>query len=82
MSISQKNIDIQFEDEALHHITEMASGHNKGVRGLDTVLSEIFNTIISNLPSRADEAELTPSKHRVIEINKEYLTKNINVKQL
>lgn len=79
---SKKNIDIQFEEEALRHISEMAYVHNKGVRGLDTVLSEIFSTIISNLPSRTDEVEVIPSKHKVIAISKEYLAKNFNVKQL
>ena len=57
----------------------MAYEHNKGVRGLDTVLSEIFSTIISNLPSRTDELEVSPSKHKVIAISKEYLAKNLNV---
>lgn len=76
---SKKNIDIQFEEEALRHISEMAYVHNKGVRGLDAVLSEIFNTIISKLPSRTDEAEAMPSKHKVIAISKEYLAKNLNI---
>ena len=76
---SKKNIDIQFEEEALHHISEMAYMHNKGVRGLDAVLSEIFNTIISKLPSRTDKAEASPSKHKVIAISKEYLAKNLNI---
>lgn len=76
---SKKNIDIQFEEEALRHISEMAYVHNKGVRGLDAVLSEIFNTIISKLPSRTDEAEALPSKHKVIAISKEYLAKNLNI---
>ena len=57
----------------------MAYVHNKGVRGLDAVLSEIFNTIISKLPSRTDEAEALPSKHKVIAISKEYLAKNLNI---
>ena len=76
---SKKNIDIQFEEEALRHISEMAYVHNKGVRGLDAVLSEIFNTIISKLPSRTDKAEAPPSKHKVIAISKEYLAKNLNI---
>lgn len=76
---SKKNIEIQFEEDALRHISEMAYEHNKGVRGLDTVLYEIFSTIISNFPSRADEVEVNPSKHKVIAISKEYLAKNLNV---
>lgn len=76
---SKKNIEIQFEEDALRHISEMAYEHNKGVRGLDTVLSEIFSTIISNLPSRTDGVKVSPSKHKVIAISKEYLAKNLNV---
>lgn len=78
---SDKGIDIQLDEESLRHIAEMALQSKEGVRGLESLLINMFNTIISEFPSKANTTSSSEVKPKIIDLSKEYIVNNINTQQ-
>lgn len=78
---SDKNINIQFDEESLHHITELAYQSKDGVRGLENLLINMFNSIISEFPSSANGATESTTEPKTIYFSKDYIISNFNIQQ-
>lgn len=71
---SANNIDLRFEESALRYIANEAYKSGLGFRNAKTLLSNALSRLYFELPESV-------SDKKIIEISKEYVMQNINVKQ-
>ena len=76
-----KGLNIQIEEEALRYITEIACKSEEGVRGLENLLINMFNTIISEFPSSENDTFSSKVKPKTVALSKEYVVQNISTQQ-
>lgn len=63
------NIEIEFDDEAISAIAELAIEHNTGARGLRSIMEGFMMNIMYSVPSRDDIQKIIITKETVL--NKE-----------
>ncbi len=66
-----KNIDLQFDDDALRYIAEVVAKSEYGARVIDDIFSETISPIIYDLPAT------NPDQTQVVRISKEYMMQNV-----
>ncbi len=59
------NVDLQFTDDALHAVAELAIERNTGARGLRSILEEVMTDIMFEIPSRNDIATVTITRETI-----------------
>lgn len=69
-----KNIDLHFSDEALRFIADKAQKSGLGFRNVKIILSKAMDRIYYEMPAKS-----TRAKRRVIEINKDFLTRTLSI---
>ena len=74
---SNNNVDLVFEEDAIRYIAAEAHKSGLGFRNVKTLLSKALNRLYYDLPEGTN-----PKKKRIINISKDYVMQNINVKQL
>ena len=74
---SKNNVDLRFEEDAIRYIAAEAHKSGLGFRNVRTLLSKALNRLYYDMPE-----ETSAKKKHVINISKDYVMQNINVKQL
>lgn len=74
---SKNNVDLRFEEDAIRYIAAEAHKSGLGFRNVKTLLSKALNRLYYDLPEGTN-----PKKKLIINISKDYVMQNINVKQL
>ena len=74
---SNNNVDLVFEEDAIRYIAAEAHKSGLGFRNVKTLLSKALNRLYYDLPEGTN-----PKKKLIINISKDYVMQNINVKQL
>ena len=74
---SKNNVDLRFEEDAIRYIAAEAHKSGLGFRNVRTLLSKALNRLYYEMPE-----ETSAKKKHVINISKDYVMQNINVKQL
>lgn len=74
---SKNNVDLRFEEDAIRYIAAEAHKSELGFRNVRTLLSKALNRLYYDMPE-----ETSAKKKHVINISKDYVMQNINVKQL
>lgn len=74
---SKNNVDLRFEEDAIRYIAAEAHKSGLGFRNVKTLLSKALNRVYYELPD-----EICSKKKLIINISKDYVMQNINVKQL
>ena len=74
---SKNNVDLRFEEDAIRYIAAEAHKSGLGFRNVRTLLSKALNGLYYDMPE-----ETSAKKKHVINISKDYVMQNINVKQL
>ena len=74
---SNNNVDLVFEEDAIRCIAAEAHKSGLGFRNVKTLLSKALNRLYFDLPEGTN-----PKKKLIINISKDYVMQNINVKQL
>ena len=74
---SNNNVDLVFEEDAIRYIAAEAHKSGLGFRNVNTLLSKVLNRLYYDLPEGTN-----PKKKLIINISKDYVMQNINVKQL
>lgn len=74
---SKNNVDLRFEEDAIRYIAAEAYKSGLGFRNVKTLLSKALNRVYYELPD-----EICSKKKLIINISKDYVMQNINVKQL
>ena len=72
----KSNLELKFEDDALWYIASEAHKSGLGFRNVKTLLSKAMNNVYFNM------SKYQTSENKVINITKELLMNNIQVKQL
>lgn len=74
---SNNNVDLVFEEDAIRYIAAEAHKSGLGFRNVKTLLSKALNRLYFDLPEGTN-----PKKKLIINISKDYVMQNINIKQL
>ena len=74
---AKNNVDLRFEEDAIRYIAAEAHKSGLGFRNVKTLLSKALNRVYYELPAATDS-----QKKLIINISKDYVMQNINVKQL
>ncbi len=53
------DVELEFDDEALHEIADLAVARKTGARGLRAILEEVLGPIMFEIPSRDDVAKVS-----------------------
>lgn len=67
--LSLDNVNLEFEDEALHVIGQKAIAQGTGARGLRTIIEEIMLNIMFDIPSREDINKVVITKEAAEKVN-------------
>ena len=63
---SMDNVELNFSDDALHAVAELAIERNTGARGLRSILEEVMTDIMFEIPSRDDIAAVTITRDAIV----------------
>lgn len=74
---SKNNVDLRFEEDAIWYIAAEAYKSGLGFRNVKTLLSKALNRLYYDMPKGT-----SPKKKIMINISKDYVMQNMNVKQL
>lgn len=61
------NVELEFEDEALQEIAEMAVGRKTGARGLRAILEGVLGPVMFDVPSNDDVTKVIVTREAVLE---------------
>lgn len=68
------DVELNFTDDALHAVAELAIERNTGARGLRSILEEVMTDIMYEIPSRDDIAAVTITRETIKEKKKPEIT--------
>ena len=63
---SMDDVELNFTDDALHAVAELAIERNTGARGLRSILEEVMTDIMFEIPSRDDIAAVTITRDAIV----------------
>jgi len=61
------NVELDFTDDALHAVAQLAIERNTGARGLRSILEEVMTDIMFEIPSRKDIVGVTITRETILE---------------
>ena len=60
------DVELDFTEDALHAVAELAIERNTGARGLRSILEEVMTDIMFEIPSRDDIAAVTITRDAIV----------------
>ena len=63
---SMDDVELDFTEDALHAVAELAIERNTGARGLRSILEEVMTDIMFEIPSRDDIAAVTITRDAIV----------------